>query len=916
MLQQSSNSLSSNNPYLQMLSMPGSFPRRQTNATVEVEEVLETQEAQQQLSYIDQWPDDGGLPSELINQQWHHHQYPSELTQAPNDLFLPPELQTILKWSLERPPAIEGLDRSASVSTRSLHSARCEQESDTPETLPHQISLPQLQPPNDSRSRTPSVHSGRSQSPGSKPARQVRKSLLTAPNVLFQSLKNKIEDAHEKKAAKLAKDQAPVECTSCFDEFPANSADVYALPCRHSYCRPCLATLISTAAQSEATFPPKCCLTPIPLQTIVKALATAIERNAYKDKAAEYALPSDKRWYCPNPTTCGRWIPPKKLRSFTWNGERWFSCPHCETRVCGLCRGIAHEKNGVHGECPQDFGLRQTLEISEAEGWQRCYKCHTMVELTNGCRHITCRCGAQFCYVCNARWKTCACTESDKDAKLARVRSERARRDDDRTREELEVAHAILAIEEMERQDEEERQAEEARHVELLARLERERIAEEEQRAREAEEMERLRKVAIKDSCLMNLEELRTVLKTVAQYQQHALVSRHDAERKNLQMSLDQATKQQTEEAERMMSRVNTNVEKRQQAMSIRHAHELAELSLQHEQDSDEFFLELQVHLRGRPNRKEREARMQADFDAKQHQDTKELENKHKTQREALMQNADMERQGVELYTKTLTSETSGILTQTESLSVIVSCERKWFEVVTERRAAMLEKHGQISLDQLNSGADEVTSALTERIAATVLPLPEPVLSDWLDHTADHAQTNNSDRDSFKESVDGEQSCSVPPLTLKKYPTPFPPLREPTATHFARLPPPIPMAHFRVHNTPSIRRRPLSSTSMNNNTTGSGSTPPPPMISISTLHRHISQRQAQIDLQAARLKELLAKVSQDLGESEFELEVPAGQGGLDMSRFAAELDGSYSAGNGMDTGAAMSMDGRVSVELV
>ena len=910
MLQQGSNSLSSNNLYLQMLNMPGSFPRRQTAAIVEEEEVPQTQE---QPSYADQWPDDDGCPSELIKQQWHHHQYPSELKQVPHDLLLSPELQTILKWSLERPPALEGLDGSASISTRSLHSARCEQESNTPEILPHEELLSQLQSPNVDRSRTSSIHTGRSQSPGAKAARQVRKSLLTTTNGLFQSLKNKLDDAHEKKAAKLAKEQAPVECTSCFDEFPAKSSEVHVLPCRHSYCRPCLATLISTAVQSEATFPPKCCLTPIPLQTIVKALTTPTEKEAYKEKAAEYALPSEKRWYCPN-ATCGRWISPKKLRSFTWHGERWFSCPHCEVRVCGLCRGVTHENNGVYGECPQDFGLRQTLEISEAEGWQRCYKCHTMVELANGCRHITCRCGAQFCYVCNARWRTCTCTESDKDQKLARVRGERTRRTEERTIEEEEVAQAILAIVEMEQRAEEERQAEEARHEEELARLERERIADEEQRLKEVEELERLHKIAIKDSCLTNLEELRKILRTVIQYQQSTLVSRHDAERRNLEIELEQATKQQTDEADRMMTRVNANVEKRQKAMSIRHEYELAELSLQHERDSDEFFLELQVHLRGRPNRKERETRMQADFDAKQHQETIELGNKHKNQYEGLIRNADMERQGVELYTKTLTSETTGLLTQTESLSIIVACERKWFEVVTERRAAMLEKHGQMSLDQLKSGADEVTRTLTEGIAATVLPLPEAVLHDPLDHTADHAESNSPDRDSFKEFVDAARSCSVPPLTLQKHTIPslIPP--EPHSTHLARSPPPIPMAQFQ-HGT-SIRRRPIH-TGMIDEPNGSFYNAPPPLISITTLHRHISQRQAQIDLQAARLKELLAKVSQDLGESEFELEAP-GAGAGSTSGLVAELDGSYSRGSVLDSGVGVGMDRnrRVSVELV
>ena len=32
-----------------------------------------------------------------------------------------------------------------------------------------------------------------------------------------------------------------------------------------------------------------------------------------------------------------------------------------------------------------------------------------MVELTEGCNHMTCRCTAEFCIVCGLKWKTCDC---------------------------------------------------------------------------------------------------------------------------------------------------------------------------------------------------------------------------------------------------------------------------------------------------------------------------------------------------------------------------------------------------------------------------------------------------------------------------------------------------------------------------
>ncbi|KAK8008489.1 hypothetical protein PG991_011040 [Apiospora marii] len=42
--------------------------------------------------------------------------------------------------------------------------------------------------------------------------------------------------------------------------------------------------------------------------------------------------------------------------------------------------------------------------MGEKSGWRRCYKCRNLVELNQGCTHITCRCKAQFCYICGAVW--------------------------------------------------------------------------------------------------------------------------------------------------------------------------------------------------------------------------------------------------------------------------------------------------------------------------------------------------------------------------------------------------------------------------------------------------------------------------------------------------------------------------------
>jgi hypothetical protein len=68
-----------------------------------------------------------------------------------------------------------------------------------------------------------------------------------------------------------------------------------------------------------------------------------------------------------------------------------------------MCKGNAHP---MGKDCPEDSELDTVLKMGEKSGWRRCYKCRTLVELAQGCTHMTCRCKAQFCYICGGVWDT------------------------------------------------------------------------------------------------------------------------------------------------------------------------------------------------------------------------------------------------------------------------------------------------------------------------------------------------------------------------------------------------------------------------------------------------------------------------------------------------------------------------------
>lgn len=148
--------------------------------------------------------------------------------------------------------------------------------------------------------------------------------------------------------------------------------------------------MVSTTMLNETIFPPKCCLQEIPLKTILSNLKYD-QREKYKSKAQEYAVSHEDRWYCPS-SSCGVWIPPSKIKV----RSALQKCSRCRVSICSICRGSAH-RGGE--DCPREFGLNAILEEAALQGWQRCYSCRALVELTAGCRHITCKCKAQFWYV-------------------------------------------------------------------------------------------------------------------------------------------------------------------------------------------------------------------------------------------------------------------------------------------------------------------------------------------------------------------------------------------------------------------------------------------------------------------------------------------------------------------------------------
>ncbi|TVY78338.1 putative E3 ubiquitin-protein ligase ariadne-2 [Lachnellula suecica] len=205
-------------------------------------------------------------------------------------------------------------------------------------------------------------------------------------------------------ALRKPKSGSSVRCTACQDNF--RFYDAARAPCGHEYCRDCLRDLFRASMTDDSLFPPKCCRQTIPAG-LVRLFLTGDLFRQYEAKKIEYETPD--RTYCSN-GLCSTFIQAENI------ANEKATCLACKRVTCTMCKAEAHT-----GDCPADTTLQLLLDTAHENGWQRCHACRRLVELDMGCNHITCFCGAQFCYICARPWKNCQCEQWNEDRLLARA---------------------------------------------------------------------------------------------------------------------------------------------------------------------------------------------------------------------------------------------------------------------------------------------------------------------------------------------------------------------------------------------------------------------------------------------------------------------------------------------------------------
>ena len=100
---------------------------------------------------------------------------------------------------------------------------------------------------------------------------------------------------------------------------------------------------------------------------------------------------------CSNPL-CKSFLPPPHAQPYSW-----LYCFACVRRTCRRCGKEDH--GGV--TCPQDVAAGKARALAQRRGWKTCPGCANIVEKAEGCSHVTCLCGAHFCYRCGEFMSVC-----------------------------------------------------------------------------------------------------------------------------------------------------------------------------------------------------------------------------------------------------------------------------------------------------------------------------------------------------------------------------------------------------------------------------------------------------------------------------------------------------------------------------
>ena len=219
---------------------------------------------------------------------------------------------------------------------------------------------------------------------------QLAKQIEEEEKILFQIQANKDAQKQIKK------------CEICLEDFSLLDNTNYFLNYNCVIHNKCFDEMVKSAVESN-NLPIKCpnCGTDIHPNFIEDSISNANPQliNKYDKFSWNNFLQKNRDEYSSCPT------PGCEYMFFFEPGEINFLCPWCSKNYCLNCKDEWHR--GM--TCKQykdsrDVNLldNQFYQFVKGAKFKMCPRCKFWVEKNQGCNHMKCRCGADFCYLCGS----------------------------------------------------------------------------------------------------------------------------------------------------------------------------------------------------------------------------------------------------------------------------------------------------------------------------------------------------------------------------------------------------------------------------------------------------------------------------------------------------------------------------------
>ncbi|KAG2558383.1 hypothetical protein PVAP13_8NG110704 [Panicum virgatum] len=203
---------------------------------------------------------------------------------------------------------------------------------------------------------------------------------------------------------------AVATCKICLDYVPASHVHHASHDCAHAFCAACLSGYISAKTQGGRISDVKCpgdgedCCDDVLDPELCQGIISGEAFEAWCAALCMSMVEGGSNFcYCPF-DDCSEILVDDRGGDVPES-----ECPACRRLFCARCRvpwhaGITCAEYGQLA--PGDKGKEDlvVLEMAKGEKWKRCPQCKYFVEKHNGCVHMTCRCGFQFCYACGEPW--------------------------------------------------------------------------------------------------------------------------------------------------------------------------------------------------------------------------------------------------------------------------------------------------------------------------------------------------------------------------------------------------------------------------------------------------------------------------------------------------------------------------------